>query len=207
MKFSLLSAAGIIAAVSQASAVTIVTPWANSVWTAGAHGDITWNTTAADATLKCDIYLLNGDYKNSNIVAQVTNPATPVDCSVGKFDIYPLGDFASGNYWIRIGQSSTGAWAYSGVFKFQGNGTSSPVSVVGTPSAAVNGTNPGAAVASASGASTTALPTAAANKNSTSSASASASASSTAKSGADSAMSVNTAAVALGAIAAIAFAL
>lgn len=210
MKFSLLSAAGILAAVSQASAVTIVTPWANSVWTAGGHGDITWNATAADAGLKCDIYLLNGDYKNSNIVAQVTNPATPVDCSVGKFDIYPLNDFAAGNYWIRIGQSATGNWAYSGVFKFEGKGTSSPVSVVGTPSAVVNGTNPGAAVASASGSApvATTIPTAsAAAKNGTASASASASASSTAKSGAESAMNVNTAAVALGAIAAIAFAL
>lgn len=41
--------------------------------------------------------------------------------------MYPLNDFASGQYWIRIGQASTNTWAYSGAFSFVGNGTASPV--------------------------------------------------------------------------------
>ncbi|KAI9482870.1 MAG: hypothetical protein EXX96DRAFT_605969 [Benjaminiella poitrasii] len=211
MKFVLL--AGVISALSQVSAVTIVTPWAQSVWTAGGHGEITWNASATDATLKCDIYMLNGDFKNSNIVAQITDPATPVDCSAGKYDMYPLNDFASGQYWIRIGQASTGNWAYSSAFQFNGNGTSKPQSVVQpiataagngttvtvpTPVAATNGTNNAAnkPVLTASG--TTAKPSSIdANKSATSA---------TPDSGA-SMVSINTAAVALGAIAAMAFAL
>ena len=40
--------------------------------------------------------------------------------------IHPLNDFKSGDYWIRIGQSDKNNWAYSGVFKFKGNGTANP---------------------------------------------------------------------------------
>ncbi|KAI7896844.1 uncharacterized protein EV154DRAFT_490984 [Mucor mucedo] len=213
MKFTILSAAGILAAISQASAVTIVTPWASSPdWVSGGHGNITWTTTAADAGLKCDIYMLNGNVQNSNIVAQVTDPATPVDCSAGKFDIYPLGDFATGQYSIRIGQAATSTWVYSALFNFKGNGTSSPISVVASPSAVANGT--AAAVPAVSGVAASAsgkAPTATAAvsggaKNSTSS-SAAASASASTVSGAESSMNMNSAAIALGAIAAIALAL
>ncbi|CAO0803506.1 unnamed protein product [Mucor circinelloides] len=213
MKFSLLTAAGVLAAINQATAVTIVTPWASTVWSAGGHGLITWNTTAADANLKCDIYMLNGEFTNSNIVAQITNPATPVDCSVGSYDMYPLNDFASGSYWIRIGQASTGNWAYSSPFKFNGTGAAKPVSVVSgassaavpTGSANVTG-NAAAAAAAATSSGSKPVTTGAANANKTSSASASASAS-PAASGASAAMSINAAAVALGAIAAVALTL
>jgi hypothetical protein len=41
--------------------------------------------------------------------------------------MYPLNDFAAGQYWIRIGQNSTGNWYYSGLFTFSGNGTSKPI--------------------------------------------------------------------------------
>ena len=41
--------------------------------------------------------------------------------------IQPLNDFKSGDYWIRIGQTDDSkSWAYSGVFKFKGNGTAQP---------------------------------------------------------------------------------
>ncbi|KAK4512721.1 uncharacterized protein ATC70_003427 [Mucor velutinosus] len=211
MKFSLLTAAGVLAAINQATAVTIVTPWASSVWSAGGHGLITWNTTAADANLKCDIYMLNGEFTNSNIVAQITDPATPVACSAGSYDMYPLNDFASGSYWIRIGQASTGNWAYSSPFKFNGTGTAKPVSVVSGASAAAVPTNSssvtGTAAAAASAASATkAATTGASSASKSASASASASAS-PASSGASAAMSINAAAVALGAIAAVALTL
>ncbi|KAF1801200.1 hypothetical protein V8B55DRAFT_1528697 [Mucor lusitanicus] len=211
MKFSLLTAAGVLAAINQASAVTIVTPWASTVWSAGGHGLITWNTTAADANLKCDIYMLNGEFTNSNIVAQITDPATPVDCSVGSYDMYPLNDFASGSYWIRIGQASTGNWAYSSPFKFNGTGAAKPVSIVSGASAAAVPTNStsvtGTAAAAASAASATkAATTGASSASKSASASASASAS-PASSGASAAMSINAAAVALGAIAAVALTL
>ncbi|KAL9541133.1 hypothetical protein MBANPS3_009289 [Mucor bainieri] len=211
MKFSLLTAAGVLAAINQATAVTIVTPWASTVWSAGGHGLITWNTTAADASLKCDIYMLNGEFTNSNIVAQITDPATPVDCSVGSYDMYPLNDFASGSYWIRIGQASTGTWAYSSPFKFNGTGAAKPVSVVSGASAAAVPTNgtavTGTAAAAASAASATkAATTGVSSASKSASASASASAS-PASSGASAAMSINAAAVALGAIAAVALTL
>ncbi|GAN02080.1 hypothetical protein MAM1_0016c01520 [Mucor ambiguus] len=210
MKFSLLTAAGVLAAINQATAVTIVTPWASTVWSAGGHGLITWNATAADASLKCDIYLLNGEFTNSNIVAQITDPATPVDCSVGSYDMYPLNDFASGSYWVRIGQASTGNWAYSSPFKFNGTGAARPVSVVSGASAAAvptNGTSvTGTAAAAASAASATKAVTTGPSASKAASASASASAS-TVSSGASATMSINAAAVALGAIAAVALTL
>ncbi|CEP10549.1 hypothetical protein [Parasitella parasitica] len=204
MKFSVLSAAGLFAAINQAMAVTIVTPWANTVWSAGGHGLISWNTTSADAGLKCDIYMLNGEYTNSNIVAQITDPSTPVDCSVGSYDMYPLNDFSSGSYWIRIGQASTGSWAYSSPFQFNGTGGARPVSIAsGASTAAVPTGTAAAAAAAATGNNkvvATAAP-AAGNKVASVGAMASASASSTS---AATTVSINAAAIALGAIAAVA---
>ncbi|KAI9332407.1 hypothetical protein BD770DRAFT_354786 [Pilaira anomala] len=205
MKFTILSAAGILAAISQASAleVCIVTPWADTVWTSGGHGNITWKTTAADVGTKCDIYMLNGDIKNSNIVAQVTDPATPVDCSLGIYDIHPLGDFATGKYSIRIGQSATNTWVYSSLFQFNGNGTHSPISLAPTTSATVvNGTTPAVSSGVKPNA---AVATATAAKASGSAAVSAAQASTTTESSGAS-LNMNTAAVALGAVAAIAFA-
>ncbi|KAI8990122.1 hypothetical protein BDB01DRAFT_780103 [Pilobolus umbonatus] len=196
MKFTLLSAAGLLTA-TQVAAVTIVTPWAQTVWTAGGKGDITWNATAADAGLKCDIQMMNGEYKNSNMVAQVSNPETPLDCSVGKFQIYPLNDFAAGDYWIRIGQAPD-SWAYSGVFKFDGKGTSKPFSVVGV-------TNPSSPVTpAASSTNKAASSSGALAKNAASKTGDAAEATETS---AAVGISMSNAAIALGAIAAIAVAL
>ncbi|KAG0741427.1 hypothetical protein G6F62_002823 [Rhizopus arrhizus] len=132
-----LIAAGLLAAASQAlAAITVVNPWGSSTWTAGGHGEISWNATSPDDTLNCDIQLLNGDNTHANLVAQITNPDTPIACSAGKYDMYPLNDFAAGQYWIRIGQNSTGNWYYSGLFTFSGNGTSKPISLASSATVA-----------------------------------------------------------------------
>ncbi|KAI8647937.1 hypothetical protein BD408DRAFT_449028 [Parasitella parasitica] len=172
----------------------------------GGHGLISWNTTAADAGLKCDIYMLNGEFTNSNIVAQITDPSTPVDCSIGSYDMYPLNDFSSGSYWIRIGQASTSTWAYSSPFQFNGTGSARPVSIVSGASTAAVPTGTAAAAASAS-VTGKVIPTAApgaGNKVASAGASPSASASS---SSAAATIPINAAAVALGAIAAVALTL
>ncbi|KAI7903877.1 uncharacterized protein BX663DRAFT_505542 [Cokeromyces recurvatus] len=193
MKFTLL--AGAISVISQVSAVIIVNPWADTTWVSGGQGEITWKITTADAGLKCEIYMLNGDYKNSNLVAQVTNPATPVDCSVGKYAIYPLNDFASGKYWIRIGQRSTGNWAYSAPFDFKGNGTAKPESIVVTPTAVKSNSTTAAVITTAPATTSTA--------KSSSSSSAETSKTTSNESGAPM-MSISSAVIALGAIAAVA---
>ncbi|KAI8370949.1 hypothetical protein BD560DRAFT_396435 [Blakeslea trispora] len=222
MKFSLLAAAA--AAVAQVSAVTIVTPWSTSAWTAGGHGNITWTITDAEANLKCDIYLLSGDAKNANIVAQITDPATPVACNALKYDIYPLNDFASGQYSIRIGQASTGTWAYSSAFSFTGNGSSKPISVV-SQAAAASGAASGSAAASGAAATGTAAAAASAAtsgavksvaaaaasasgaKSVAASASASASHAASSHTSGASSNTVSAAALAMGAVAAVALSL
>ncbi|KAL0081411.1 hypothetical protein J3Q64DRAFT_1754923 [Phycomyces blakesleeanus] len=136
MKSVFFSTLAVLAAVvNTASAATFITPWANSTWTAGGHGNITWTASADEAALNCEIQMLNGEVGNANLVAYVTNPASPIACSAGKFDIYPLNDFASGKYSLRIGQSATGNWGYSGVFNFVGGGTIAPLVVVSGTSA------------------------------------------------------------------------
>ncbi|ORY91074.1 hypothetical protein BCR43DRAFT_498466 [Syncephalastrum racemosum] len=175
MKSSILTAFAIAASAGYAAAdITVVTPWADSTWTAGGHGNITWKSTSADANTKCEIQLMNGNASNSNMVAYVTSPGSPVSCSADQYDIYPLNDFAAGKYWIRIGSNST--WAYSGVFNFKGNGTAAPLQLA---------SNGGSSVAAAA----TAKSTAATTGKSSSSASASASHSGSADSGAASVQS------------------
>ncbi|KAI8377426.1 uncharacterized protein BYT42DRAFT_344067 [Radiomyces spectabilis] len=174
MKSVFVSALAMLAAASQAyAAITVVTPWADSLWTAGGHGNITWTTTAAEANLKCEIQMLNGNNTNANLVAYVTTPGTPVDCSVKQYDIHPLNDFAKGKYWIRIGQSSTNTWAYSGVFNFEGKGTANPLQI------ATNGSMPvspsGAAAKNAAAAASTTIATTGSSSGSKSSGSNSAS--------------------------------
>ncbi|KAG1563421.1 hypothetical protein G6F49_000050 [Rhizopus delemar] len=219
MKTSFFAAAGLVSAASQALAsITVVSPWGTSVWSAGGHGEITWNATTPESTLNCDIQLMNGEAKNANLVAQVTDPSTPIACSAGKYDIHPLNDFAAGKYSIRIGQASTGNWYYSGLFTFNGTGSSKPISVVSTATS-LSGTAAAAAAAAtgtaaAAAAAATGNPAASGNaaaigKAAASGSAASASASATALStkSAANAISINSAALALGAVAAAAFAL
>ncbi|KAI7872501.1 hypothetical protein BDF14DRAFT_1754052 [Spinellus fusiger] len=160
MKSTLISALAAFAAINTVSAVTFVTPWSESNWVSGGHGNITWTSTPADSTLNCEIQMLNGNATSANLVAYVTSAASPVPCSVGKFDIYPLNDFDSGKYSLRIGQSATNNWSYSGVFNFVGNGTIKPLLLASsagvapgaaTGAAAATGANPtGAGVITAS---------------------------------------------------------
>ncbi|KAG2174054.1 hypothetical protein INT44_000168, partial [Umbelopsis vinacea] len=155
MKFS-LSAVLALACASAASAttITVVTPWASTIWTAGTTGSITWNTTSAGspALTTCSIDMLGGSATNANVVAHVTG--TAIDCNLGKYDITPLGDFATGKYWLRIGSDPT--WFYSGQFTFQGTGSVGALSSAWNASAAVAPAT--ASVSMASGA--TMIPTA-----------------------------------------------
>ncbi|KAI9279280.1 hypothetical protein BY458DRAFT_502557 [Sporodiniella umbellata] len=133
MKFAFIASC-VFAAASQAmAAINVSSPWGQVTWTAGQTGEIAWTATAPEDTMNCDIQLLNGDYTHSNLVALITATETPIPCSVGKFNIYPLNDFSAGQYWIRIGQSSTNNWYYSGLFTYNGNGTVGPVSTAWTP--------------------------------------------------------------------------
>ncbi|KAJ2963937.1 hypothetical protein NQZ79_g1098 [Umbelopsis isabellina] len=167
MKFS-VSALLAVACASAASAttITVVTPWASTVWNSGGVGDITWNTTSTGgaALTTCSIDMLGGSSTNAEIVAHVT--ATPIDCSVGKFEITPLGDFASGQYWLRIGAEPN--WFYSGKFQFTGKGTVGAVSaasadimvVMLSGNASSAAVMPTAALSMASGASASLIATA-----------------------------------------------
>ncbi|KAI7887417.1 hypothetical protein K492DRAFT_202586 [Lichtheimia hyalospora FSU 10163] len=163
MKSILLCAATLLSAVS--AKITIVTPWAETTWTAGGHGNITWTSEKSDASQECQIQLMNGNASNANMVAFITSPASPVKCSDNRFDIYPLNDFESGKYWVRIGQRESDTWAYSGVFEFKGNGSATPLHKASTFDNNV------------SGSSSVASSTAAVKSSQASSASASASAS------------------------------
>ncbi|CAO3628107.1 unnamed protein product [Cunninghamella blakesleeana] len=154
MKFTAIT--GALALASVAQAVTVITPWANTTWTAGQNGLITWKADPSDAGLKCDIQLMNGDAKNANLVAYVTAAATPVDCSLGSYEIKPLNDFKAGQYSIRIGQKDKNQWAYSGLFNFVGKGSVGALQTAGQP-AGGNGT------AAASGAAANATPSGTAN--------------------------------------------
>ncbi|KAI8874997.1 hypothetical protein K501DRAFT_203510, partial [Backusella circina FSU 941] len=208
MKSALLIAAGVVSAATQASAaISIITPWGDTTWTSGGAGNITWTATGTDASAKCDIQLLNGNFTNANMVAEITATGSPVACSAGSYVITPLNDFASGSYWIRIGQSATANWYYSGVFKFSGKGTAAPLSLASSAGAVAASASASAPLSTAAGASASAAAVTTgvvAGKNAAS-ASASASASST-TSGA-SILTMSKVAAAAGAIAAIAFSL
>ncbi|GAB5589392.1 hypothetical protein Unana1_04292 [Umbelopsis nana] len=180
MKFSLTAALALAcASAASATTITVVTPWSSTVWVSGGHGSITWNVTSAGATslTECSIDMLDGASTNANVVAHVTS--APIACTAGAFDIYPLGDFAAGQYWLRIGADPN--WFYSGKFQFQGKGTVGAVSAAWNASASA--VIPTASVSLASGAS--ALPSGIATASLSglhpSNASASASASATGK--------------------------
>ncbi|KAI9498734.1 hypothetical protein BDB00DRAFT_401075 [Zychaea mexicana] len=128
MKSFLLTALAVIASATYSAAeIKVVSPWADTTWTSGGRGNITWTTESSDAKKDCHIQMMNGNATNSNMVAYVTAPDTPVKCSTESYQIHPLNDFAAGKYWIRIGQTDAAdSWAYSGVFEFKGNGTAKP---------------------------------------------------------------------------------
>jgi len=165
MKF--LASLAFFAATTQATVITVISPWSTTVWQSGGAGLVTWNSTAGGGPdfTTCSIDLLNGDPKAANLVAHITSQ--PVAVSLGKFQITPIQDFATGStYWIRIGNS--GQWFYSGTFSFQGKGTVPPLSAAWSPSAS----------AGASGVSGVSSPTSGSANNPLTASSAAASASS-----------------------------
>ncbi|KAG2225470.1 hypothetical protein INT45_010297 [Circinella minor] len=152
MKSIFLSTLAIIASATYAAAeIKVITPWANTVWTSGGTGNITWTADSADASKDCHIQMMNGNATNSNMVAYVTAPDTPIKCSAEKYEIRPLNDFKAGDYWIRIGQTDdTKSWGYSGVFKFKGEGTAKPFHLASNPAAAAAATSGSSASGKAS---------------------------------------------------------
>ncbi|KAI9493016.1 hypothetical protein BDB00DRAFT_788248 [Zychaea mexicana] len=137
-----------------AASINVLTPWKDVSWKSGGHADVTWNADGADAKELCHIQLMNGNTDDGQIVAYVTNPAAPVPCSDTRYDIAPLNDFTSGDYWIRVG--TDGRWSYSSKFQFEGKGSidtkklNAPVNVLlGEPAPVISpgdgnsaGTNP-----------------------------------------------------------------
>ncbi|KAI8342792.1 hypothetical protein BC941DRAFT_448971 [Chlamydoabsidia padenii] len=129
MKSTLITLTAIASFVGYSSAtLTFKDPWSKTkAWKSGEKAEVKWTSDAADADKLCDIQMLNGDKLNSNIVAMVTNPQAPVKCGTNQFEIAPLNDFKSGEYWLRIGQASSNTWSYSSVFNFEGKGTANPL--------------------------------------------------------------------------------
>ncbi|KAI8339896.1 hypothetical protein BC941DRAFT_511293 [Chlamydoabsidia padenii] len=125
MKSSFITLTAVASFVGYANAAMMFKdPWAQTKpWKSGEKALLKWTSDKADADKMCDIQMLNGDKLNSNIVATVTNPKSPVKCGVNEYEISPLNDFKSGKYWVRIGQADTDTWTYSGVFDFEGKGT------------------------------------------------------------------------------------
>jgi hypothetical protein len=133
-----------------------------------------------------------------------------------------LNDFAAGKYSIRIGQASTGNWYYSGLFTFNGTGSSKPICkflaqlqklnaniiIIAIVSTATSLSGTAAAAAAAATGNPAASGNAAAiGKAAASGSAASASATALSTKSAANTISINSAALALGAVAAAAFAL
>lgn len=129
-----------ILAVAHATTLAVVTPWGTTTWIAGGIGDITWTVSPGGGQpdfTNCHIDLLGGEFTNANLVAHVTNPATPVACSAQKYQITPIGDFSTGKYWIRIGNAPDGPWFYSAAFQLTGNGSQRPLQLAWNASQSV----------------------------------------------------------------------
>ncbi|ORZ05449.1 hypothetical protein BCR42DRAFT_428321 [Absidia repens] len=198
MKFAAITTTTLAAASVAQAAITIVTPWADTTWNSGAHGNITWKAAGTDANQKCEIQLLNGNSSNANLVAYVTDPKLPVDCTSGSFDIYPLNDFAAGKYSIRIGQSASSTWAYSGVFNFVGKGAAKPLQVASGAAPASSGASAAASSGAAANGTSSSSASATGKTNSTSASAANASSSSTNGASSDATFSMAAVAAAAG---------
>ncbi|KAI9276989.1 hypothetical protein BDA99DRAFT_554926 [Phascolomyces articulosus] len=158
MKSLAIASIAVLGLVSNAAAtINILTPWQDVAWKSGGHADVTWNADGNDANQLCHIQLMNGSTDDGQIVAYVTNPEAPVPCSDTRYDIAPLNDFSSGDYWIRIG--TDGRWVYSSKFHFDGKGTidtkklNAPVNVLlGEPAPVIAGHTSGATIPTGSSA-------------------------------------------------------
>ncbi|KAI9469744.1 MAG: hypothetical protein EXX96DRAFT_587261 [Benjaminiella poitrasii] len=107
---------------------TIYEPWSETVWKAGGVGTISWASSADDASKKCEIHLLSGNGTDAIFVSNLTANGNLVPCNYTQANVSPLPDYASGDYFVRLGPTdvNTDYYAYSGIFKFVGNGTVAP---------------------------------------------------------------------------------
>ncbi|KAI8065206.1 hypothetical protein BC940DRAFT_304453 [Gongronella butleri] len=122
MKSTVLALAAVV---SMANAIiTFKEPWTQSpAWKAGDKAMISWISDAQDVDKPCFIEMLTGDATNAKVVAAATDPKNPIKCGKQQLEVNHLNDFASGTYWLRIGQKDQNVWYYSGVFKFDGKGS------------------------------------------------------------------------------------
>ncbi|CAO3609215.1 unnamed protein product [Mucor fragilis] len=129
MKFSTVAAAALATAVASVSAtISLYEPWGETTWTAGETGVVTWSATTDLAQTKCEIHLLTGDAAAATFVTNFTANGNLVPCNYTKANLHPLPDYASGQYFIRIGPNGvvTDQYVYSGFFNYVGNGTVLP---------------------------------------------------------------------------------
>ncbi|GAN01558.1 hypothetical protein MAM1_0009c00991 [Mucor ambiguus] len=129
MKFSTAAVAALTTAVASVSAnFTIYEPWGETTWTAGETGVVTWSASADLFQSRCEIHLLTGNATDATFVTNFTANGNLVPCNYTKANLHPLPDYASGQYFIRIGPNGavTDQYAYSGLFNFVGNGTVLP---------------------------------------------------------------------------------
>ncbi|KAI7850071.1 hypothetical protein BDC45DRAFT_519327 [Circinella umbellata] len=149
MKSITIASLTILGFVSNAAAsISVLTPWKDISWKSGGHADVTWSVDGEDYKKFCHIQLMNGSTDNGQLVAYVTNPEAPVPCTDERYDISPLNDFSSGDYWIRIGNNEK--WFYSSMFHFDGKGTidtkrlNAPVNVLlGEPAPVIDASSSG----------------------------------------------------------------
>ncbi|KAL7314492.1 hypothetical protein PS15m_006056 [Mucor circinelloides] len=129
MKFSTAAVAALATAVASASAnFTIFEPWGETTWTAGETGVVTWSASTDLSQSLCEIHLLTGNATDATFVTNFTSNGNLVPCNYTKANLHPLPDYASGQYFIRIGPNGvvTSEYAYSGYFNYVGNGTVLP---------------------------------------------------------------------------------
>ncbi|KAF1798139.1 hypothetical protein V8B55DRAFT_1395526 [Mucor lusitanicus] len=130
MKFSTVAAAALATAVASVSAAnfTISEPWGETTWTAGQTGVVAWSASTDLLQSFCEIHLLTGNATDATFVTNFTANGNLVPCNYTKANLHPLPDYASGQYFIRIGPNGavTDQYAYSGLFNYVGNGTVLP---------------------------------------------------------------------------------
>ncbi|KAI7889912.1 uncharacterized protein EV154DRAFT_482628 [Mucor mucedo] len=138
MKFSALSIAALATAATTVSAnFTLSEPWSTSVWTSGGNASVAW-TSVDEAGKKCEIHLLTGNATAATFVSNLTAHGNLVPCDFTRANLHPLPDYISGDYFVRFGENGgdTANYAYSGYFKYVGNGTASYETLTTTPAPA-----------------------------------------------------------------------
>ncbi|GAA5810217.1 hypothetical protein MFLAVUS_003636 [Mucor flavus] len=126
MKFSTVSIAALATVAATVSAtLTVIEPWAQTTWTAGGNGTVSWNSTVEEAGKLCEIHLLTGEAATATFVANLTSNGNLVPCNYTRVNFNHLPDYAAGDYFVRLGANggAMDLYSYSGYFKYVGNGT------------------------------------------------------------------------------------